>query len=312
MAISLSLIQSIVVMFIMILTGFTLAKCKIIHVQDADVLSKLVLYIACPASIISSFQIQLTSENFKGFCVSLAGGVILHAAFIFLTWLLSKKIHFSSIEKVSMIYPNAGNLIIPLVSMTLGKEMVIYCSGCLIVTTILLWTHCRSVVSGQKMNGWKKILCNINILSILLGTVLFLANIQLPSILKTSMDSMSAILAPLSMFVIGIILSSANMKDIFLNKRAYVICFFRLIVYPLILMGILILTGMTQITKNASTILMITMLVGSAPSASTVAQFASLYHNDAKQASIINVMSIMLCIVTIPIINAIYILFTTN
>lgn len=310
MAISFSLIESIIVMFIMIMTGYILAKKKVIRTQDADVLSKLVLYVACPASIISSFQIQLTNENMMGFLISLIGGALFHALFIFLAWLLGKKLKLSAIEKASMIYANAGNLIIPLVTMVLGKEMVIYCSGTLIVTTILQWTHCRELISGIKANDWKKIMTNINIIAIITGILLFLFNVQLPSVVGNAVSAMSSLLAPLSMFVVGIILSTANLKEVFMNKRAYMVCFFRLILFPLAAMAVFLLSGLTKAAPNAPAILMVTMLAASAPSASTVAQFASLYHNDAQQASIINVMSVLLCIITIPLMNMIYVSLT--
>lgn len=310
MSISISLIESIIVMFLMIMAGYLLAKKNILQIKDADVLSKLVLYVACPASIIASFQIKLTNENMIGFLISLVCGALFHGLFIFLAWLIGKKMQLSAIEKASMIYPNAGNLILPLVTMVLGKDMVIYCSGAMIANTVLVWTHGRQLITGSQNGSWKKILGNINIIAIGAGTVLFLCNLQLPSILNTAVNSMSAILAPLSMFVVGIILSTADLKEVFLNKRAYMVCLFRLILFPLAAMVLFILTGLTKAAPNAGTVVMISMLAASAPSASTVAQFASLYHNDAQQASIINVMSVLLCILTIPFMNMIYIALT--
>ena len=310
MSISFSLIESIIVMFLMILAGYVLVRAKILQAKDSDVLSKLVLYVACPASIIYSFQIQLTSENMIGFLISLTAGFSMHFLFILMAWLLGKKLHLTPIEKASMIYPNAGNLIIPLVIMVLGRDMVIYCSGALIANTILLWTHGRELVTGDRTGDWKKILGNINIIAIAIGMLLFLCSIQLPDVINTTINSLSAILAPLSMFVVGMILSTADLSEVFMNKRAYMVCFFRLLVFPIITMFLFIITGLTRITPNAFSILMITMLAASAPSASTVAQFASLYHKEAQLASVINVMSIMLCIITIPLVNFLYVLFT--
>ena len=56
---------------------------------------------------------------------------------------------FTPIEKATIIYSNSGNLIIPLVGAILGNEWVIYSSGYMVVQTILLWTHAKSLVCNE-------------------------------------------------------------------------------------------------------------------------------------------------------------------
>lgn len=69
---------------------------------------------------------------------------------------------------------------------------------------------------------------------------------------------------------------------------------------------VFIFTGMTKLFPSASQVLMISLLAASGPSASTVTQFAQLYDNHAFESSVINALSILLCIITMPIINIIY------
>ena len=49
-----------------------------------------------------------------------------------------------------MIYSNSGNLIRPLGGAILGKEWVLYTSGYMVIQTILLWTHAKSLVCNEK------------------------------------------------------------------------------------------------------------------------------------------------------------------
>ena len=49
-----------------------------------------------------------------------------------------------------------------------------------------------------------------------------------------------------------------------------------------------------------------TVLAASAPVAVSVAQMADLWGGDAKKAGAINVMSVILCIATMPLIIALY------
>ncbi len=69
---------------------------------------------------------------------------------------------------------------------------------------------------------------------------------------------------------------------------------------------VFIFTGMTKLFPSASQVLMISLLAASGPAASTVTQFAQLYDNHAFESSVINALSVLLCIITMPIINIIY------
>jgi predicted permease len=55
---------------------------------------------------------------------------------------------------------------------------------------------------------------------------------------------------------------------------------------------------------------MITLLAASAPAASTVTQFAQIYDHQPFEASVINVLSLLLCIITMPLLNMFYMSLT--
>ena len=116
------------------------------------------------------------------------------------------------------------------------------------------------------------------------------------------MNSMSNLMGPLSMFVIGMLLAKMDLKAVFRKKRVYFICFFRLIVLPFIF----VYSGIDHIAPNGTSILLISLLAASAPSASTVTQFAQIYDNNPGGASVINAMSVILCVVTMPLMIMIY------
>ena len=53
-------------------------------------------------------------------------------------------------------------------------------------------------------------------------------------------------------------------------------------------------------------ILLITLIACITPSASTITQMAQIYGRDADYASAINVLTTLLCIITMPIMTALY------
>ena len=100
-----------------------------------------------------------------------------------------------------------------------------------------------------------------------------------------------------------------NFKDIFSEKRTYLICFMRLIVYPFIIVLVFQFTGLSTISSDANQIFLITILAASAPAAATITQFAQLYNKHPGYASIMNVMSVIFSIVSMPLMVMIYQLF---
>ena len=55
--------------------------------------------------------------------------------------------------------------------------------------------------------------------------------------------------------------------------------------------------------------LMVVLLATAAPAAAMVTQLAQLYNKDVKYASVINVMSVIFCIVTMPVMVMLYEMF---
>lgn len=306
MDLAISLATQIGAMFIMIGVGYVLIKTKICTISESKLLSQIVLYVSAPCAIINSFQIKLTQEKLKGFLLAIGAAILIHLIYYILTKILSKRCHFNAIEAMSIMYPNCGNLILPLVSIVLGNEMVFYCSGYMIVQTILLWTHCKFIISEETHFDIKKILLNINMIAIAAGIIMFFFQIKLPVMIQSAVSGMGNLMGPLSMFVVGMLLAGMNLKTVFTDLRAYLVCFLRLIVFPAIILVVFIFSGMTHLFSSAPQVLMISLLAASGPSASTVTQFAQLYDNHAFQSSVINALSVLLCIVTMPLINMIY------
>ena len=306
MELSFLLMQQICQLFIMIFCGYLLVKTKVLKAEDSKVLSKVALFVVTPCAILSSFMIEFTPDKLVGLALAVVGALIVHIIFIPLTKIISKVFRFTPIEKASIIYSNAGNLIIPLVGALLGKEWILYTSGYMMVQTVLMWTHAKNLVCNENSYDLKKIFLNINVIAVGIGIVFFLLQIQLPNLVVTTIDKIGAMIGPLAMFVIGMLIGKMEVKKIFIQKRTYLIAFMRLIVYPLIILFIFKLSGLTTITTDANQILLITILATCAPAAATITQFAQLYDNHPEYASILNVMSVIFSIITMPLIIMIY------
>ena len=296
--ISILLLYKIFQLFIFMVLGFVLVKSKIVNSNDSKVLSQVSLYLLMPAAIINSFDITVKSDIADGLIVSFLAAIAIHIILFAVDAVYKRFFHGTNVERASIIYPNAANLILPIVSFLLGEEWVIYTCSFISVQMLFIWTHCISLFSDKKFNI-KKIICNVNIIAIFVGAVLMISGIKLPAVVKDVVSPLGSMLGPIGMIIAGMVAANINYKECLKNKRMYLVVFMRLVICPLILLFLMKLLKYIPIT-NIDKILLISFLSCMTPSASTVMQFAQISNDNEAYATAINIVSTILCIVTMP------------
>ena len=93
---------------------------------------------------------------------------------------------------------------------------------------------------------------------------------------------------------------------VFGRKRIYFIAFLRMIACPARFILLMKLSQVEDLTANGDEILLITFLATMTPAASTITQFAQIFHNDAEYAGAINILTTLFCIITMPVFVALY------
>ena len=302
--ITLQLLQQIIVFFLMMACGFAVVKCGLIDAKSSRTLSVICIYIIMPCVMINAFQIEYSRSIRNGFLLAIAAAVLIHIFLLVFTQIIGKPLKLSVVEKESIIYSNSGNLVIPLVTVVLGEEWVIYASAFLSVQMLLMWTHGQSLMEAGI--NWKKILCNINLIAIILGIVLFFTQIRLPVIFGNTMSQISATLGPVCMIMLGMTMTEVKWKDIFSHSRIYLITILKMVVTPLIVLLLLKYLPLASLVKDGKTILLISLMAVITPSATTIVQLAQLYDREPVYASTINVMTTLVSIVTMPLMVMFY------
>lgn len=306
MEISILLMEQIAELFLMILMGYVIVKTGLLSGDDSKVISKIVLYLIVPCVIVNAFQVDYTSEKVKELLLVFAASVLLQIVLLAAVWITGKLLKLNEVETTSIYYSNSGNLIVPIVTFVLGKEWVLY--GCVFMSVqlVFLWTHGKNVLSREGKLDWRKIVFNINMISVFIGIILFFTKIRLPGILNQTLSSVGSMIGPASMIVTGMLIAEMSLKEIFKNGRVYFISFLRLIVVPVISLILLKISGLVNGHPDGKKLLLIVFLAVITPSASTVTQMCQVYGNDSKYASAINVMTTLLSIVTMPLMVLLY------
>lgn len=132
------------------------------------------------------------------------------------------------------------------------------------------------------------------------GAILFVTGLHFPEIPRLAVHATGAMIGPLCMIVTGMLIGSVNFSRILAYKKLPLIVALRLIIFPLATLLAFRASGLCDFVKDGNTILLISFLAAAAPCASTVTQMAHLYGHNGEYASLINVVSTLLCVITMP------------
>ena len=300
MSISILLAEKIAQLFLILLMGYLVVRVGLLKPEDSRVLSVIMVYLVMPCMILNAFQIDNTPEVRTGIVYSFVVAGIMHLLFLALTALLKKPLKLDVIERCAVIYSNASALVIPLLQATLGSEYVVYSCGFIIVQLVLLWTHCCTVLRGDKGIDLKKIVTNLNLIAIVAAALLFALHITLPAGLVTTISSVGNMIGPLGMLLAGMAIASSPLKKLVLTPRYY------LILYPMVTLGLLWLLKAQTWIPDGKAILMTVFLSGITPVCSALNSMVQLYDRDMEESGALYVLTTLLSIVTMPLVIAVF------
>ena len=303
---SLLLFQRIAELFLIIFMGWLIVKVGILKSDDSRCLSMILLYVITPSVFFNAFQIERTPEvmSMMGFSAILA--VIFNVVMLLLARLAAVVFHMDVVEEASSAYPNSGNMAIPLVSAIFGPEWVVFVTLYNMIQNLFVWTHCRMFMSGERTVSLKKILWNVNIIAIVLGAVLFFLDIQLPQLLSDTFTSVNSMLGPTAMLIVGMLMADLKLEDLKGYRRIWKPVLFRMAALPLVLVLLTRILHVSAMNPQGETLVLTALIPAFAPAANIVAQFSQIYGRDAKYAGLISAVTMLLCIVTMPLLIAVY------
>ena len=301
MQISLLLMEEIIKLFVIMFMGYAVVKAGLMKSSESKSVSVIMVYLVIPCVILNAFQVEYTPDVQKGLLLACAAAVAVHILFLLLTAILKKPLHLDVIERATIIYSNAGILVIPLVQELLGQEYVIYSSAYIAVQLILIWTHCKNMLCEEDKLEWKKVLLNVNIISIIAGVVLFIFRIQLPSGAQDVLNMMNNMIGPLGMLLAGMVIAEVPLKTVFTRKRSYLSAALRLFIYPVFVLGLMKVIQTFASIQDSKQILLTVYLASITPACATVTSMAQLYDKDAAYSSSLYVLTTLLSIATMPV-----------
>ena len=299
--VTIPLIEKIAELFLILFTTAALVKAHVFKSDYSRVLSRMSLYFVTPCVVFNSFQVGLTDNVKQGLLIAVGLATGFQLLFLLIAEISRRCWKATEVERASVVFTNAGNLVIPLVSYVLGPEWVIYVSGYILVFNVMFWTLGIRLFAGREAVSLRKVILNPNVLAVIAGLLLLISGVSLPRPLSVAFSDVASMIGPLSMMITGLVVGSMRMKDLFANRRVFGVILIRMVICSGLAVAISALSGVAGLIPSGKSILMISLLSAIAPSASNINQVAILYNRDAPYASAINILTTLSCIVTIPL-----------
>ena len=296
--------QTMLKLFLLLILGFVLFKCHIFDEYTNKKISALIVNVASPMLIISSIA-GVEGSNKSIVFLMIGAGILMYIGFIILGKIINRIFPFPKkdwpVYECMVVFANTGFMGYPVLLDVFGQEAVFYASLIHMAFNFFVYTYAIMCLTKGDDSEFKlnfKQLLTPGIILIFVGIFIYLFDIQLPSVLMDTINSVGSLTAPLSMMMIGSSLAVYPIKDSFTDWRSYVFAFVRLMIVPFVTMIMCRLLHIDAYYAN------ITIITNAMPVGSMVLMLATQYNANVKIVTRNIAVSTLLSVITIPIVVA--------
>ncbi len=307
-------LSAFLLVFVCLFFGFFLRRRNLVGKEAKTVLKTVIWDLALPCMAFSAFMQDFFAEDFR------AGGIVLLAAFgFYFLFILIGKLLFSRLGKdasdVASLLTAIGQLTLftmPLVSALGLTRATFYCGMMTLAFRFVLYFVAYPMIASGKggIGQLKKVLLTPVMLAMLLGLAVWLTqglvqvngtpvlriDLTLPAVYAV-VRTLSSVVCPLSMIMVGLILGESDLKSDLSDKTAWAASVLHAAVFPaLIFVTVSLLSGIFDADAR------IALVLGfAAPSSATVCAFAVAEGKEEVLSSRIAALSVLLSLVFIPV-----------
>ena len=288
------------VLFILMAVGFVVGKLKVLTPDNNKTLTRFVLFIALPCTIISSVfdnEISITLGDTTYF-------LLMSFLSILIAFLISLPVvRLMGGEKANRgllnfmsVFSNCGFMGFPVVIAIFGASSAYYVALFNIAFNALVFSVGIIMISGKNVKFDLKLLINPSLISAIIAIPIALTGIRPPQVVVEAISITGSITSPGAMIIIGSILAYVPLKTVFSEWRIVPVTLLKLVVVPLLTWLVL-----RQIITN-ELLLGVLVVISGMPVAAMSSMLAVEYDGNEPMASAGVFLSTLLCGVTVPLI----------
>ncbi len=299
MAVS-GIIFQMITLFIMMFAGYLAARAGLITPNFRRGLSSLVLSTAFPCCIVSSVLQSggAPSDMIVALGVSVAFFALMIALAAALVRVVPTPKPERNLDQLMLVFTNLAFMGIPIIQAFYGVQGVAMLSMFLLVFNFLVFTYGVMLVSGNGGINLRQ-LVNPGVVSALIALFFGLTGWHLPAPVESALSSIGSVNTPMAMMVIGSSLAHSDIRAAFSNPRLYRVNLLRLIVMPLVFIGLALIVPIDRMLAG------ICVIVAAMPIAGNCSMLSDIYTPEDMTASHATIVSTLLSGVTLPLLVAV-------
>ena len=238
---TLSIFTQMVVLFLIIGTGYGCKKFKLTNAAFDKGLSNLVLSVTLPAmilgSVLNSEELPSRTEVVSAFLFSCVAYLLMIFVAIGIAALMRTPKNVRGVYRFMMVFGNVGFLGFPVVSSIWGSDALIYAAifnlpfnfACF---TVGAWFIVSDAESAKMEKVTWRTFCTPTILSCALAMVLALLRVHNVPVLGGALEELGSMTTPAALLVIGSQLANLPVRDLLGTPRIWAASLVRLLVMP--------------------------------------------------------------------------------
>lgn len=220
----LPVVYQILMLFIIAAMGLLLRARGVFTDPVIKGVNSTVLMVTWPAMMLMTTQREFSLEVFEGFMIVLGGSIVVLSLACALAYVLLRGRVEDRLRPVLCMLaamPNAGYIGLPIVEAVYGDAATVYLAAYIVGFNIVLWTIGVSLFTGFHIGSLKGML-NPGFICAVLGTILFLLSIRLPTPILSAVNQLGALNTPLSMLLLGARMDTLRPRQL-LNAKLWIV-----------------------------------------------------------------------------------------
>lgn len=301
------LLSTVGTLALLLATGFAGGKLKILDETVTEKISVVVIKIVQPFLIINSFiGCEFSPENLSTGLWILLLGLGLHGVLAASAFLLAKPIRDMDERKISefaMLFGNSAFVGFPILESIFGKTGLFYGAFFLASFHLVMWTWGIMILARGRKDikvTPRSIFINWGTIPCVIGFVLFVTGLKMPSFITSFTGYLAALGTPLSLLVAGANIARVKLRKLFANPHIYYVSAMKMVVVPLAAALLMRLIGLPEY------MILFGGVMAAMPCASVVTMFSEVYKLSPGYAGGLVGTSTVLCTLTIiPVVTLI-------
>ena len=291
-----SVLQQMAVLFIILILGYLLNRLKALPPETNRVLSKILLTICMPATILGSVigkEISMSTST-----VLLFAGLTLltYILYFVVVWpippLLKADRENLGVYRFMGIFGNVGFMGFAITEAVFRGAAGFHVT---IVYMFINFTIGIIMLTGGKGKLDPKLFLNAPLISGIVAVLLFIIRPPIPTVVGDTVSMLSKLTAPLGMLIIGSSLATMPLRDVFNDWRVYVLLAFKLLILPALVFVLL------KLLRTDPFLIGVSVLMAGMPVATNITVLSTIYGGNEKLGSKSVFISTLLSAGTIPL-----------